>query len=144
MSLYDEGHTIAGWTGVGIATSGGCVVGWGVCVASLPVIAGGLAVVILSVLVTWFLHLSGWGKPPGVRPRSEWGMRTRDTRARQGHAGCVGCRLAGRHRATAVAPPASVPSARRTSRAESQVTGGGVGDRRYGAATVSAPLYPDE
>ena len=62
MSLYDEGHTIAGWTGVGIATLGSAVAGWGVCAASVPLIGAGLAVVAVSALVTWFLHLTGWGK----------------------------------------------------------------------------------
>ncbi|MGW2031651.1 MULTISPECIES: HGxxPAAW family protein [Streptomyces] len=109
MSLYDEGHTIAGWTGVAIATAGSAVVGLGVCTASLPVVGAGLAVVAVSVLVTWALHLSGWGKPPGVRPREQWGMRVRDTRARDGHPGCVGCRLAGRGRKRAAGAPASAP-----------------------------------
>ncbi|MEW2287920.1 HGxxPAAW family protein [Streptomyces sp. NPDC047841] len=111
MSLYDEGHTVAGWTGVAIATAGGAVVGLGVCTASLPVAGAGLAVVALSVLVTWALHLSGWGKPPGVRPREQWGMRVRDTRARDGHPGCVGCRLAGRGRKRAAPVPGAVPGA---------------------------------
>lgn len=102
MSLYDEGHTIAGWTGFGVATVGSGVVGLGVCTASLPVVGGGLAVVAVSVLVTWVLHLVGWGKPPGVRPRGHWGMRVRDTQARQGHPACVSCRLAGRGRRAAV------------------------------------------
>ncbi|MFJ5032099.1 HGxxPAAW family protein [Streptomyces sp. NPDC088560] len=101
MSLYDEGHTIAGWTGFGVATVGGTVAGLGVCAASLPVAGGGLVVVAVSVAVTWALHLSGWGKPPGVRPRDQWGMRVRDTRAREGHPGCVSCRLAGRGRSVA-------------------------------------------
>ncbi|MER6564717.1 HGxxPAAW family protein [Streptomyces sp. NPDC001093] len=98
MSLYDEGHTVAGWTGFGIATVGSGVVGLGVCRASLPLVAGGLTVVAVSVLVTWVLHLAGWGKPPGVRPRRDWGMRVRDAQAREGHPGCVSCRLAGRGR----------------------------------------------
>ncbi|MET8814617.1 HGxxPAAW family protein [Streptomyces sp. NPDC004549] len=98
MSLYDEGHTIAGWTGFGVATAGACVLGVGVCVVSVPYLAGGAAVVVLGVLVTWVLHLTGWGKPPGVRPREQWGMRVRDTTARGGHPGCVACRLAGRGR----------------------------------------------
>ncbi|MFI1075632.1 HGxxPAAW family protein [Streptomyces puniciscabiei] len=102
MSLYDEGHTVAGWTGFGIATAGSGVVGVGVCAVSLPLVVGGLAVVAVSVLVTWLLHLAGWGKPPGVRPRGQWGMRVRDTRAREGHPGCVSCRLAGRGRRGAV------------------------------------------
>ncbi|WP_369390410.1 HGxxPAAW family protein [Streptomyces sp. CG1] len=102
MSLYDEGHTIAGWTGFGIATVGSGVVGLGVCEASLPVVAGGLAVAAVSVVVTWVLHLTGWGKPPGVRPREQWGMRVRDAQAREGHAKCVSCRLVGRERRGAV------------------------------------------
>ncbi|MBV2356867.1 hypothetical protein KUM39_21240 [Streptomyces sp. J2-1] len=96
MSLYDEGHTVAGWTGVAIATVGTSVAGAGVCVSSGVLVAGGLAGVVLSALVTWVLHLAGWGKPPGVRPREEWGMRVRDPYAEGGHAGCVGCRMAGR------------------------------------------------
>jgi hypothetical protein len=70
---------------------------------SVPLIAGGLATVAVGVLVTWYLHLTGWGKPPGRRPRAEWGMRIRDTSAREGHPGCVGCRLAGRGRRTTAA-----------------------------------------
>ncbi|MFF7051037.1 HGxxPAAW family protein [Streptomyces griseorubiginosus] len=95
---YDEGHTVAGWTGFGIATVGTAVVGLGVCLVSGALIVGGLAVVAVSVLVTWALHLSGWGKPPGRRPREEWGMRVRDSSAREGHEECVGCRIAGRRR----------------------------------------------
>ncbi|MFE9453052.1 HGxxPAAW family protein [Streptomyces sp. NPDC006739] len=106
--LYDEGHTIAGWTGFGIATVGSGLVGLGVCTASVVAVVGGLAVVAGGALVTWVLHLSGWGKPPGVRPHGQWGMRVRDTAARDGHSGCVSCRLAGRGRTrtTAVAPAA--------------------------------------
>ncbi|MGW4197882.1 HGxxPAAW family protein [Streptomyces sp. NPDC005004] len=98
MSLYDEGHTIAGWTGVGVATAGACVLGVGVCVVSVPCLVGGAVIVGLGALVTWVLHLAGWGKPPGVRPREQWGMRVRDTAAKDGHPGCVGCRMAGRGR----------------------------------------------
>jgi len=93
---YDEGHTVAGWTGFGIATVGTSVAGLGMCTVSGAVIAGGLVITAVSVLVTWALHLRGWGKPPGRRPREEWGMRVRDSSAREGHSGCVGCRLAGR------------------------------------------------
>ncbi|MEU6815801.1 HGxxPAAW family protein [Streptomyces sp. NPDC046860] len=109
MSLYDEGHTIAGWTGCAIATVGSGVVGAGVCTGSAAALVGGSVVVALSVLVTWALHLGGWGKPPGVRPRQEWGMRTRDTRARDGHAACVGCALAGRRPASAPVVTAAGP-----------------------------------
>ena len=96
---YDEGHTVAGWTGFGIATLGTTVAGVGMCVVSAPLIGGGLGIVAVSVLVTWALHLTGGGKPPGRRDRAQWGMRVRDPLARAGHAGCVGCRLAGRGRA---------------------------------------------
>ncbi|MGW3203673.1 HGxxPAAW family protein [Streptomyces sp. NPDC001135] len=124
MSLYDEGHTLAGWTGFGIATVGSAVVGLGVCTVSVPALVGGLVIVGVSVLVTWALHLAGWGKPPGVRPRGQWGMRTRDSLARQGHPGCVSCRLAGRGRPAPGGVP--VPTAS--------------GDVRAG----SAPLSPAE
>ncbi|MET9910415.1 HGxxPAAW family protein [Streptomyces sp. NPDC006476] len=95
---YDEGHTVAGWTGFAVVTLGTVVLGLGVCTASLAILVGGLAIVVVSVLVTWTLHLTGWGKPPGLRPREQWGWRTRDLTARAGHPGCVGCRLAGRGR----------------------------------------------
>ena len=110
MSLYDEGHTIAGWTGFGIGMAGSTVVGAGVVMASVPALVGGLVITAASVLVTWILHLTGWGKPPGVRPRGEWGMRTRDTEARAGHPGCVGCRLAGRGRRSLAVTPAAAPA----------------------------------
>ncbi|MEV7885039.1 HGxxPAAW family protein [Streptomyces sp. NPDC002817] len=95
---YDEGHTVAGWTGFAVAIVGSAVLGLGMIMVSAPVLAGGLAIAVVSVLVTWALHLTGWGKPPGRRPRAEWGMRVRDSSARDGHPGCVGCRLAGRGR----------------------------------------------
>ncbi|MFF5106236.1 HGxxPAAW family protein [Streptomyces sp. NPDC000134] len=98
VHLYDEGHTVAGWTGFGIATVGAGVVGLGVCTGSAGVVAGGLGVVVVSLLVTWALHLTGWGKPPGRRPREQWPLRARDVSARGGHEGCLGCRLAGRGR----------------------------------------------
>ncbi|MGW0992431.1 HGxxPAAW family protein [Streptomyces sp. NPDC002520] len=111
MSLHDEGHTVAGWTGAGIATVGSVVAGLGVVTSSVPALAGGLAITAGSVLVTWFLHLSGWGKPPGVRPRDQWGMRVRDTRAKEGHPGCVACRLAGRgHGPARSSAPEAVPA----------------------------------
>ncbi|WP_030938643.1 HGxxPAAW family protein [Streptomyces sp. NRRL S-646] len=95
---YDEGHTVAGWTGFAVATAGAVVLGLGVCTASVIALAGGLGIVVVSVLVTWALHLAGWGKPPGRRPREQWGWRVRDLAAREGHPGCVGCRLAARGR----------------------------------------------
>ncbi|MCZ4512990.1 hypothetical protein O3Q52_33520 [Streptomyces sp. ActVer] len=85
---HDEGHTVAGWTGCAVAVVGTSVAG----------IWLGLGVVGLGVLVTWALHLAGWGKPPGIRPVAERGMWVRDRAARAGHPACVGCRLAGRGR----------------------------------------------
>ncbi|PWI16581.1 hypothetical protein DI272_22265 [Streptomyces sp. Act143] len=108
---YDEGHTIAGWTGCAVATVGCVVLGLGVVMVSVPVLAGGGVIVALGLLVTWALHLAGWGKPPGRRPRAEWGMRTRDRSARDGHPGCVGCRLAGRGRSSAAVVPVAEPEA---------------------------------
>lgn len=95
---YDEGHTVAGWTGFAVASAGAVLLGLGVCTASVIALAGGFGVVVVGVLVTWALHLAGWGKPPGRRPREQWGWRVRDLAAREGHPGCVGCRLAGRGR----------------------------------------------
>ncbi|MGI5456160.1 HGxxPAAW family protein [Streptomyces sp. CA-249302] len=99
---YDEGHTVAGWTGFAVATVGTVVLGLGVCTVSVAILAAGLGIVAVSLLVTWALHLAGWGKPPGRRPREQWGWRARDLTAREGHPGCVGCRLAGRRVRTVV------------------------------------------
>ncbi|MFJ8539187.1 HGxxPAAW family protein [Streptomyces sp. NPDC093591] len=104
MSQYDEGHTVAGWTGTAIATVGSAVLGAGICVDSAALMVGGLGILAASVLVTWALHLSGWGKPPGVRPRGQWPMGARDLTARDGHVDCWGCRLAGRGRGAAAVP----------------------------------------
>ena len=109
MSQHDEGHTVAGWTGTAIATVGSGLLGLGVCTVSAVALVAGLAVCAVSVLVTWYLHLAGWGKPPGPRPRAQWPLRVRDTGARDGHPACVSCRLAGRGRRTASAlQPVSV------------------------------------
>ncbi|WP_028804481.1 HGxxPAAW family protein [Streptomyces sp. 142MFCol3.1] len=104
MSQWDEGHTLAGWTGFTIATVGATGSGLGLCTGSALGLWGGLGVVLIGVLTTWALHLAGWGKPPGRRPVDEWGWRVRDLGARDGHPGCLGCRLAGRGR------PAGVPA----------------------------------
>lgn len=98
MSQYDEGHTLAGWIGVAVATVGCSGLGAGICLHSAALIVAGLAVTVASVLVTWTLHLTGWGKPSGIRPRDQWGMRVRDLSALEGHPDCWGCRLAGRGR----------------------------------------------
>ncbi|MDQ0749651.1 hypothetical protein QF034_003882 [Streptomyces africanus] len=100
---YDHGHTVAGWVGTGIGSVGAVAAGAGVCFGSGVLIAGGLAIGVVGLLVTWALHLAGWGKGPGIRPREEWGWRVRDSGARAGHAECLGCRLAGRGRTAQVA-----------------------------------------
>ncbi|WP_037891138.1 HGxxPAAW family protein [Streptomyces sp. NRRL S-87] len=92
---YDEGHTIAGWGGTAVATVGTALVGVGVC-GWTPGTWLGLGVVVAAALLTWALHLAGWGKAPGPRPADQWGMGTRDASARAGHLNCLGCRLAGR------------------------------------------------
>ncbi|MDQ0775828.1 hypothetical protein QF026_004294 [Streptomyces aurantiacus] len=98
---HDEGHTLAGWTGTSTAVVGASVAGVGMCLGSVAGIGLGLGVVGLSVLVTWGLHLIGWGKPSGIRPVAERGWRVRDRAARAGHPGCLGCRLAGRRASAA-------------------------------------------
>ncbi|MFH8657772.1 HGxxPAAW family protein [Streptomyces afghaniensis] len=100
---YDHGHTAAGWVGTAIASVGAVAAGAGVCFVSGVLIAGGIAIGVVALLVTWALHLAGWGKGPGIRPREEWGWRVRDSGARAGHAECLGCRLAGRGRKAQVA-----------------------------------------
>ncbi|MEW1868286.1 HGxxPAAW family protein [Streptomyces caelestis] len=111
---YDHGHTVAGWTGFGIAGAGAAVVGFGIVTVSGPLLVGGASIALAGLVVTWVLHLAGWGKPPGPRPREQWGWRVRDLSARQGHAECLGCRLAGRGRGgvRAAAGPVVVPAAR--------------------------------
>ncbi|MBG0827478.1 hypothetical protein HS041_06850 [Planomonospora sp. ID67723] len=90
---YDMGHTVAGWTGVGIALAGFAGAGAALCAAWPPGVWIGLGVMALGGLISWALHLAGWGKPSGVRPRDQWGWRVKDPMT--GHAGCLGCRLAG-------------------------------------------------
>ncbi|MFB7997093.1 HGxxPAAW family protein [Streptomyces sp. NPDC056002] len=89
---YDEGHTVAGWAGFAVATGGAIITGLGIC-GWRPGIWLGICVLASAAAVTWGLHLAGWGKPPGPR-RSD--LRGRDHAARNGHADCLGCRLAGR------------------------------------------------
>ncbi|WP_405656609.1 HGxxPAAW family protein [Streptomyces sp. RK9] len=109
---HDMGHTVAGWTGTCTAVLGSVVMGVGLAAGSTVVQVAGAAVVVLAALVTWFLHLTGWGKPSGPRPVAEQPWRARDTAARGGHPDCLGCRLAGRGGAAApVVAPAVVPAA---------------------------------
>ncbi|MFE2581429.1 HGxxPAAW family protein [Streptomyces sp. NPDC059378] len=93
---YDLGHTVAGWTGVGIAVLGSGLCGLAMVKGSGLLALGGVAVLALALLTTWMLHLAGWGKPSGPRPAAQWDWRVRDFAAQGGHADCLGCRLAGR------------------------------------------------
>ncbi|MGW2202745.1 HGxxPAAW family protein [Streptomyces sp. NPDC001774] len=100
---HDLGHTVAGWTGTGIATVGCTGMGVAFAAHSTAGLLLGGAVVVLAALTTWCLHLAGWGKPTGPRPAGQQHWRVRDTTARRGHPDCLGCRLAGRN-------PAEVPA----------------------------------
>ncbi|MFF7310642.1 HGxxPAAW family protein [Streptomyces sp. NPDC008137] len=99
---YDHGHTFAGWVGCAIGSVAAAVAGAGVVMVSGLLIAGGTAIGVVALLVTWALHLAGWGKGPGLRPREEWAWRVRDSSAPGGHDECLGCRLAGRRRPAAL------------------------------------------
>jgi hypothetical protein len=111
----DLGHTVAGWTGTVLALLGSTGAGLAMCLAWTPGIWLGLGLVLGAGLVTWLLHLAGWGKPSGPRPAAEWDWRVRDTAARTGHANCLGCRVSGPRRAAAAAlaprSAASLPAA---------------------------------
>ncbi|MCB5167676.1 hypothetical protein LG634_22950 [Streptomyces bambusae] len=97
---YDEGHTVAGWSGTAVTAVGSALAGVGVCGWTPGLWLGG-AVLLGAAVLTWVLHLAGWGKTPGPRPAAAWGFWTRDHSARGGHADCLGCRLAGRGRTPA-------------------------------------------
>lgn len=111
----DLGHTVAGWTGTALALLGTAGAGAAVCAGWAPGVWAGLGLVLVAALVTWLLHLVGWGKPSGPRPEAEWDWRVRDSAARTGHADCLGCRVSGPRRAAATAlaarPAASLPAA---------------------------------
>ncbi|WP_432932742.1 HGxxPAAW family protein [Microbispora sp. CA-135349] len=89
----DLGHTVAGWTGCVVVLCGCATVGVAMCAASLPGVWLGLGVIALGGLVTWALHLAGWGKPSGPRPPEQWDWRVKDPMT--GHGDCLACRLTG-------------------------------------------------
>ncbi|WSW22456.1 hypothetical protein OG698_03460 [Streptomyces sp. NBC_01003] len=107
---HDEGHTVAGWAGFAVATAGAIVTGLGIC-GWRPGIWLGICVLAAAAPFTWVLHLAGWGKAPGPRPSD---LRGRDRAARDGHADCLGCRLAGRRgvpiRPESVPEPTATPT----------------------------------
>ncbi|MFJ4892322.1 MULTISPECIES: HGxxPAAW family protein [unclassified Streptomyces] len=106
---HDLGHTVAGWTGTAVAVLGVCVTGAALTRGSSAGITVGAAVIVAAALVTWVLHLGGWGKPSGPRPVGEQNWRTKDRAAAEGHPGCLGCRLAGRSGPRRAAAKGSVP-----------------------------------
>lgn len=59
----DMGHTVAGWTGTATAVVGCTVLGVAVAAVSLPVALAGTGLTLGAALLTWLLHLAGWGKP---------------------------------------------------------------------------------
>ncbi|QGV82340.1 HGxxPAAW family protein [Streptomyces ficellus] len=106
----DLGHTVAGWTGTALGLLGLCVTGLAVITVSPPLALAGAGIVAAAAAVTWALHLLGWGKPSGPRPREEWSWKVRDRAVRHGHPDCLGCRMAGRRPMAAAAPePAALP-----------------------------------
>ncbi|MGW4684607.1 HGxxPAAW family protein [Streptomyces sp. NPDC004244] len=100
----DLGHTVAGWTGTALAVLGSAAAGAAFCAGWAPGIWLGLGLVVVAAVVTWLLHLAGWGKPSGPRPAPARDWRVRDDVARTGHADCLGCRMSGGRRAAAAAP----------------------------------------
>ncbi|OAR27037.1 hypothetical protein A8W25_01795 [Streptomyces sp. ERV7] len=107
---HDMGHTVAGWTGTGAGVLGSVVTGAALARGAVIGVWLGCIVIALAALTTWVLHLAGWGKASGPRPPGRQHWRMRDTTARRGHPGCVGCRLAGRRGPrTSEAVPVAVP-----------------------------------
>ncbi|MEU6950276.1 HGxxPAAW family protein [Streptomyces sp. NPDC046316] len=108
----DLGHTVAGWVGTAVAFVGLGVLALAVVVVSLSLAVLGAGIGVFAGLVTWLLHLAGWGKPTGPRPAGEWSWRVRDLAARRGHPDCLGCRMAGRRVSAATAPASPAPATR--------------------------------
>lgn len=104
---HDMGHTVAGWAGTAIATVGSTEMAVAFVAGSTTGLVLGGTVVALAALISWLLHLAGWGKATGPRPVAQQPWRVRDTAARWGHPDCLGCRLAGR---TPAAVPVAAPT----------------------------------
>ncbi|MGW5263571.1 HGxxPAAW family protein [Microbispora sp. NPDC004025] len=108
----DLGHTVAGWAGCVVVLCGCATAGAAMCAASPLGVRLGIGVIALGGLITWALHLAGWGKPSGPRPPEQWNWRTRDPMT--GHGDCLACRLAGgagrRELVPAVSPDTPVAS----------------------------------
>ena len=47
---YDHGHTVAGWTGFGIAGAGTAVVGFGIVTVSGPLLVGGASIALAGLV----------------------------------------------------------------------------------------------
>lgn len=108
---HDMGHTVAGWTGSALATTGFAVAGAALVLSWAPGLWAGGALTALGALAAWLLHVTGWGKPTGPRPPHLRHWRTPDPAGRSGHPDCLGCRLARRHpHPTAVGAATPVPS----------------------------------
>ncbi|GIH22556.1 hypothetical protein Aph01nite_08660 [Acrocarpospora phusangensis] len=90
----DLGHTVAGWAGCVVALAGFALVGVSMCTGRPAGIWAGLGLIPAAGLLTWWLHLRGWGKPSGPRPPAQWDWRVKDPMT--GHGRCLACRLAGR------------------------------------------------
>jgi hypothetical protein len=90
----DLGHTVAGWAGCVIVLAGFAVAGVAMCAGYRVGIWLGVGVILSGGLVTWALHLMGWGKPSGPRPAAQWDWRLKDPMT--SHHQCLACRLAGR------------------------------------------------
>lgn len=98
----DLGHTVAGWTGCVVVVCGCATIGVAMCGGSSLGVGLGIGVIVLGGLVTWALHLAGWGKPSGPRPPGQWDWRVKDPMT--GHGDCLACRLAGRGRGDEPSP----------------------------------------
>src|SRR5688500_8278222 len=102
---HDLGHTVAGWTGCGVALTGSATIGLSVCGARLPGVWAGARLVAAGGLITWVRQPPGRAKPSRPRPAGQWDWGPRDPMT--AHAGCPACRPAG---GPAGAAPREVPA----------------------------------